>query len=275
MHAPEPPSPDARRELVLVATLLVGLARLVGEPQAFVVAGLLPLAVLLAGAGVFGGGPSTSRPYESLLIPAVLAGGAAAAIGLIPAGPWTVVALVALALVLDAVLALEARLLVQPGGTTDGDRARVLLAAVLVAFIAFTGIAALVPGGLIEPGGASAPGATTLSDGWLLMLVIDDALIALLLGYRVASSRYGSVADATRSAITYAIVVAIGAGGIRAVSLPRLVGPAVLPLVFYLWDALHGTAPARRREPRFLWETLLLAVLAVIVVAWNLSLRAG
>lgn len=273
MHTPEPPSPDARRELVLVATLLVGLARVVAGADVFVVAGLLPVAVLLAGASVFGGDASPSRPYESLLIPAVLAGGAAAAISLIPAGPWVVVGLVVLALTLDAILGLEARLLVQPGGTTDGDRARMLLAAVIVAFIAFTGIAALVPGGLIEPGGATAPGTTPLTESWLLVLVVDDALIALLLGYRVASSRYGSVADGTRSAITYAIVVAIGAGGIRAIGLPRLVGPAVLTLVFYLWDALHGTAPARRREPRFLWETLLLAVLAVVVVAWNLSLR--
>jgi hypothetical protein len=274
MHAPEPTSPDARRELVLVTTLLVGLARLLAGPEAFVIAGLLPVAVLLAGSSVFGGDASPSRPYESLLLPAVLASGGAAAIGLIPAGPWTLVALLGLAFVLDAVLGLEARLLVQPGGTTDGDRARVLLGAVLVAFVAFTGMASLVPGGLVEPAGASGPATTSLTQGWLLVLVIDDALIALLLGYRVASSRYGSVADAARSALTYAIIVAIGAGGVHAVGLPRLVGPAVLTLLFYLWDALHATAPARRREPRFLWETLLLAVMAVIVVAWNLSLRA-
>ena len=55
--------------------------------------------------------------------------------------------------------------------------------------------------------------------------------------------------------------------------MPRLLGPAVLTLVFYLWDALHGTAPARRREPRFLWELALLAVLGAVVVVWNLQLR--
>jgi hypothetical protein len=274
MHAPEPTSPDARRELVLVTTLLVALARMVAGPEAFVVVGLLPVVVLVGGSSVFGRDTSPSRPYESLLIPAVLAAGAAAAIGLVPGGPWTLIALLLLALVLDAVLGLEARLLVQPGGATDGDRARLLLAAVLVAFVAFTGIAALVPGGLAEPAGAPGPGTTvSLAQGWLLFLVVVDALIALALGYRVASSRYGSMADAARSSITYAIIVGIGAGGIRAVGLPRLVGPAVLTLLFYLWDALHATAPARRREPRFLWETVLLAVLAVVVVAWNLSLR--
>jgi hypothetical protein len=274
MHAPDPTSPAARRELVLVATILVGLARLVEQPDAFLVAGLLPVVILLAGVGVLGGDESATRPFEALLIPAVLTGGAAAAIHLVPAGLGLLVALGAFALLLDRVLDLELRLLAQASGTTDGDRSRVLLVAVIAAFVGFTGMAALVPGGLAEPGGPGAGGTTALSEGWLLVLVLDDALIALLLGYRVAAFRYGSAADAARSALTYAIVVAVAAGAVRAIEVPRLVGPAVLTLVLYLWDALHGTAPARRREPRFLWETLLLGLLAVVVVAWNLRLRA-
>lgn len=272
MHAPEPTSPAARRELVLAATILVGFARLVEQPDAFLVAGLLPVVVLLAGVGVFGG-ESANRPFEALLVPSVLTGGSGAAIHLVPAGLGLLVALGAFAVLLDRVMDLEMRLVAQASGTTDGDRARVLLLAVVVAFVAFTGMAALVPGGLAEPGGSAATGATALSEGWLLVLAIDDALIALLLGYRVAAFRYGSAADAARSALTYAIVVAVAAGAVRAVDLPRLVGPAVLTLVFYLWDAFHGTAPARRREPRFLWETLLLGLLAVVVVAWNVRLR--
>jgi hypothetical protein len=39
-------------------------------------------------------------------------------------------------------------------------------------------------------------------------------------------------------------------------------------------EATPARAPPPRREPRFLWETVLLAVLAVVVVAWNLRLRA-
>ena len=105
-------------------------------------------------------------------------------------------------------------------------------------------------------------------------MAVNDALVALLLGYRLALFRYGTVRDAARSAATSAIVVAVTAGAVRAVDLPLLVGPALLTLVFYLWDALHGSAPARRREPRFLWEALLLAALGVVVVLWNLRLRA-
>ena len=132
--------------------------------------------------------------------------------------------LAAFALLLDRILALEIRLLGQPKGTTDSDRARVLLAAVVTAFIAFTGVATLVPGGLAEPGGAAAGGGT-LSQGWLVVLAIDDALIALLLGYRLAVLRYGTAADAARSALTYAIVVAVAAGATRAIDVPAAARP--------------------------------------------------
>jgi hypothetical protein len=262
----------ARRELALVAVILVGLTRLVERPDAFLIAGLLPVVMLLAGAGVLGSA-ETGRPYEALLIPAVLTGGSAAAIHLVPVGPWLVVALGAFALLLDRVLALEIRLIGQATGPTDQDRSRVLMAAVASAFIAFTGVAALVPGGLAELGGTDA-GGQDLTAIWLVVLALDDALIALLLGYRVAIFRYGSAADAARSALTYAIVVAVAAGAVRAMDVPLLLGPAVLTLVFYLWDALHGTAPARRREPRFLWEVALLAALGALVVVWNLQLPA-
>jgi hypothetical protein len=257
----------ARRELVLVAVILVALTRAVEPEDAFLVAGLLPVVMLLAGMGVVGSNQAGVRPFEALLVPAVLTGGAAGAIHLVPIGLGLLPALVAFAFVLDRIIALEARLVAQVAGPTDADRSRVLFVAVVAAFIAFTGIAALVPGGLAEPGGAAS--GVSLSGGWLVVLAVDDALVALLLGYRVAVFRYGTAFDAARSALTYAIVIAVAAGAIRAVDLPRLVGPAVLTLVLYLWDALHGSAPARRREPRFLWETILLAVLGVVVVLWN------
>ncbi len=267
----DPDATLARRELVIVAVLLVAIARLVERPDAFLVAAIVPIAVLLAGAAVLRGDELPRRPFESLLVPAVLTAGAAAAIQLVPAGLGVVPALALFGFAFNRVLGLELRLLVQATGPTDADRARILAAAVLTAFVAFTGVATLVPGGLPEPG---APGTDqALTEGWLLVLGFADAAVALVLGFRVACVRYGSTRDALRSAFTYAIVIAIAAGAVRAMDVPRLVGPAALTLVFYLWDALHATAPARRREPRFLWETILLALMAVVVVAWNLRLR--
>ena len=261
----------ARRELVLVAVILVACTRLVEPADAFLISGLLPVVMLLAGIGVLGS-ERNRRPFENLLVPAVLTGGAGAAIHLVSPGLPMIPVLAVFALLLDRVLALEIRLLAQHTSPTESDRARVLMAAVLSAFIAFTGVATLVPGGLAEPGGAAAGGGT-LTLGWLLVLTIDDALVALLLGYRLAVLRYGSAADAARSAVTYAVVVAVAAGATRAIDTPRLLGPAILTLVFYLWDAVHGTAPARRRQPRFIWELILLVGLGAVVIAWNLQVN--
>jgi hypothetical protein len=260
----------ARRELVLVAVILVAFTRLVEPADAFLISGLLPVVMLLAGIGVLAS-ERNRRPFEHLLIPAVLTGGAGAAIHLVQPGLPMIPALGVFAIVLDRVLALEIRLLGQHTSPSESDRSRVLLTALLAAFVAFTGVATLVPDGLAEPGGATAGGGT-LALGWLVVLAFDVALIALLLGYRLAVMRYGSAADAARSALTYALVVAVTAGATRAIDTPRLLGPVVLTLVFYLWDALHGSAPARRRQPRFVLELVVLAVLGIVVVAWNLQL---
>ena len=267
----DPDTTLARRELVLVASVLVLFARLVDRPEAVIVALLLAVAVLVAGSSVLAADDTPGRPVESLLVPAVLTGGAGAAIHLVPAGLGLVPAIALFAIALDRILVLEIRLRSQATGTTDSDRTKILAAATVTAFVAFTGVATLVPGGLPEPGGSGSE--VALTEGWLVALAVADALVALVLGYRVASARYGSFRDAARSAVTYAIVIAVAAGALRAMDVPRLVGPAALTLVFYLWDALHATAPARRREPRFLWETILLAILAVVIVAWNLRLR--
>ena len=108
------------------------------------------------------------------------------------------------------------------------------------------------------------------------MLALDDALVALAARLpRSRRARYGTRRDAARSAVTYAIVIAIAAGAIRAIDLPRLVGPAVLTLVFYLWDALHGVgARSAAASPGSCGRRSCSWSLALVVVAWNLRLRA-
>jgi len=269
MQVAELTSSAGRRELVLVATLLVALAAVIDPADAFIVAGLLPVVIVLGGVGLLSGLESPARPYTSLLLPAVLTSGAAAAVHLVPVGLWLLVGLLGLAVVLDQMLALEIGILAQPKGVSDGDRARVLGAAVGTAFVAFTGVAAVVPGGMPEPTAAVTAGAGAMTQGGIVVLAVADAIAALVIGWRISSLRFGQPLEVARSAMTYALVIAIAAGLIRAIDLPRLVGPAVLTLVFYLWDAQHGSAPARRQERRFLIEMVLLAVLAVVVVAWN------
>ncbi len=269
MLALEPTPAVARHELVLAATLLVGLSTLVAPDDAFVLAALLPVAVLVAGLGVLRAAGAPSRPYAALLLPAVMTGSAAAAVHLVPAGPWLLVAVAAFAIVLDRVVELESRIVLQVSGDSESDRSEVLVAAVVTAFLAFTGVASLIPGGMPEPAGSPVAGTSAMTQGWLAALALADAAAALVIGWRISALRFGAPFQIVRSALTYALIAAISAGLIRAIDLPRLVGPAVLTLVFYLWDVQHASAPARRQERRFMWEMLLLAGLAIIVVAWN------
>ena len=269
----------ARRDLVLLAVVVVGLSRLLDGPLAWIVAAFLLGAVLLGTLAVLGtlDAPDAERgvPIESLILPAVGAAGCLGAIQLVPVGVWLLPALGATALLIDRAVVLEGRLVVSDVGLTEEERSSVLIAILVTGFIAFVGVGALVPGGLagaISPAGATGP-VTPLRPADLLVLASADALIAGLLGYRAASLRMLNLRDALWSAATYAVAIAITAAALRAMALPRLVGPALLTLAFYLWDAIHGASPARRRDPSWIWQTAVLVVLGILVAGWNLMIR--
>jgi hypothetical protein len=279
---PVDPTRSARRDLVLLGTALVGVSRLADGPLLWPVAILTLVAVAVGSLSVLvdadRAAESLGVPIESVLMPAVTVAGAIGALRLVPLGLGIVPAVALVAILLDRSLRIEARVLGQPHGPTADDRTAILVHAVIVAFIAFVGVAALVPGGLPEPSapaGAAIPTTDAgLSEGALLLLAAADALVAGLLGYRTSALRVATLRAALWSAATYAGAVAIGAAALRAMTIPRLIGPALLTLVFFLWDAFHGAPPSRRRDPRWIWQTALLIVLGGIVVAWNLGLRA-
>lgn len=279
--APADPTRSARRDLVLLGTALVAMSRMADGPLLWPVAILTLLAVAVGALSVLVDADRAVEaigvPIESVLMPAVTVAGAIGAIRLVPLGLGLVPAVALVAVMLDRSLRIEARVLGQPHGPTADDRTAILVQAVIVAFVAFVGVAALVPGGLPEPGGGeavpTAPG-DGLSEAALLLLAAADALVAGLLGYRASALRVATLRAALWSAATYAGAVAIGAAALRAMTIPRLIGPALLTLVFFLWDAFHGAPPSRRRDPRWIWQTALLVVLGGIVVAWNLGLRA-
>jgi hypothetical protein len=264
----------ARRDLTLLVVAIVGLTRLLDGPLTWVVAGLLLAMTLLGALQVLGqlDGPDAERgvPVESLILPAVAAIGCLGALDLLPIGIWLVPGLGATAFLVDRSLRLEERIVATDRSLTADDRSEILVATLLVAFIAFTGAATLVPGGLA--GGIGEP-VVPLGLGDLALLAAADALVAGLLGYRAAALRVTNARDALWSAATYAIAIAIGAAAIRAMAIPRLIGPALLTLAFYLWDAFHGAAPSRRRDPRWIWQTGLLLALGVVVIGWNLLVR--
>jgi hypothetical protein len=263
---------DGRRDLVLLATAVVGLTRLADGPLLWLAAGLVLVGVLVGALGVLGEGEPRGVPIESLLLPATAALAGVFGLRLLPVGPVVLAGLAVVAVLIDRSVALEQRLEALPTPPSTEDRTRVVGLAVGIAFLAFAGIAATVPGGLVTGGTVLGPPGGALVGSDLALLAGADAAVAFLLGYRVAALRVTTVRDAAWSALTYAIVVAIGAGAVRALAVPRLLGPALLTLVFFLWDALHGTAPTRRRDPRWLWEIGLLVALAIVVVALNTRL---
>ena len=263
---------SARRDLALVAVTVVGLSRLLEPPLIWVAAGALLGAMLLGTLQVLHDEAAPVQrwfgvPIESVILPSVAAVACLGAIRLVPFGLWLVPALGVTYFIVMRTLALETRINRGQTGLSSDDRTSLLVTLLLVAFLAFTGVAAMVPGGLALSGGA-------LSETNLVVLAAGDALVAFLLGYRVASLRVTDVRDALWSAWSYAAAIAIGAAALRAMELTRLVGPALLTLAFYLWDAYIGTAPRRRRNRRWAGQFGLLAAFGLVVVAWNLLLRA-
>jgi hypothetical protein len=264
----------AHRDLSLVAVTLVALSRLVEPPLVWLVAAILLAAILLGALQVLADEASPAEAaagvaVEALILPAVAAVACLGAIRLVPVGLWLAPALAVTWLLVRRTLALEARIHHARTGLSADDRTAVLVTILVIAFIGFTGVAAMVPGGLVQPQGGSGP----LPETNLLVLAAGDGIIAGLLGYRAVALRIGNLVDALWSAATYHAAIAIAAAALRAMEIPRLIGPALLTLAFYLWDALAGTQPARRRELRWIWQTGLLAALGVVVTAWNLLLR--
>ena len=265
-----------RNDLALAAVTIVGLSRLIEPPGVWLVAIFLLGAMLLGALQVLGDetaradGAGLGVPIESLILPAVAAVACVGAIRLVPFGLWLAPALLLVGIVVARTLALEGRLLISHEDPGAEGRTEVLATILVVAFIGFAGVAASVPAGLVQPGTTDGP----LPESDLLTLVLGDATIAFLLGYRAAALRLTTLRDALWSAATYAAAIAIGAAALRAMEIPRLMGPALLTLAFYLWDAFHAASPARRRDARWIWQTALLGGLGIVVVAWNMLLRA-
>ena len=267
-----------RRELVLMASTVIALSRLLEGPVEWLVAALLAASVVTGSLWLFGEGHPRGIGVESTILPALAAVASIGVLRIVPDGLPILVAVALVALLLDRTLALELHLLRRSGPASADDRTSILALAVLVSFLAFIGAAALVQGGLVEPGGggvdpAAGRGTSPLSDSALIVLAVTDALVGGLLGFRLSVLRERTRRGALWSAGTYAAVVAIAAGAIRAVALPRLLGPAIVTLVFFLWDAIRGSPPDQRRDPRWIWQTALLGILGIAVIAWNVALR--
>lgn len=261
-----------RRELILISLVVAGMGRLVEPPGAWVVALFLVALLALGSRRAIGDvGPVGPTAPESAVMAGVAGFGIFGALHLVPVGLLLLPALAAGGFVLQSVLVLEMHLATRPNGPTPADRSGVVGFSLLLAFIAFTGVAALVPGGMVFSIDAASREPLTLEP--LLTLVIADAAVAAFLGYRMTTMRTVQPGVAIGVGLGYGFAIAIASGFLRAVALPRLLGPAILTLFLFLWESIVGTAPGARRNRRFFWEIALLVVLALAVTVWNLAIE--
>jgi hypothetical protein len=259
-----------RRDLTVITVVVVAFSRAADGPMLWFLGALLFGAVVLGWLQVIGEGEPRGVPVESLLLPGAATLAAVGGVRLVPLGPALIPAALLLGLLLDRCLALEARLVRARSGPTDDDRTELMVLVLLTAFVGFAGAASMLPGGLVEPIGETIP----TDPLEVLGLALTDAGLAAVLGYRVAALGHPSVRRALMAAATSAAIIALAAGALRALDVPRLIGPAALTVVLFLWMSIEASRPSTRRDPRWIWELVLLALLGVVVVALNLRLAS-
>ena len=255
------------RALVVSAVAVVVLSRVV-EGTSEGAATALGVVAILAALGMFS---AFAGSLESGLVPGVLVG-VLVLVGHLLAIDWPFVGFVVVAaFAIDQAIAIERATAI--AGAPASERWRIAVLALLCAFAGFAGIAGLLPGALGGTGaGFDLPG-SPLDETAVLLLAGGDALVAGLLGLRLARLGPSSRREAALSAASYAGAIAIGAGLLRAITIPPLLGPPLLAVLFYLWDVFHATTPSIRHDPRWRWQVGLLVVLGAVVIGWNLQLR--
>ncbi|HET7181553.1 MAG TPA: hypothetical protein VFI15_04905, partial [Candidatus Limnocylindrales bacterium] len=263
------------RDLAVTVGVVVALARFAPDSFAWPIALVLLAGVVLGALQIVAeASPSAATagvPVESLILPGAASLAALGAVRLIPIGIALAPAIVLAGGLVGLAMVTELRIARASGPPSSADRTAVLIEVLVIGFLGFAGVASLVPGGLPVPGqGGGAIGADGIA---VLAQAGGDAIIGFLLAYRVAALRSSNLRDVAWFGVTGAAVVAIAAVALRSIEIPRILGPALLVLVFFLWDAIHSGGAVRRRDPLRRWETLALVVLAIVVIGWSAGIR--
>ena len=263
------------RDLSIAVGVIIALSRFAPDGLVWPIAIVLLAGVILGSLQVIGeADPAAEKgglAIEALLLPGAAALAALGAIRLVPIGVVLAPVFILAGGLVGLTIVTELRIARASGPPSSADRTAVLIEVLLVGFFGFAGVAVLVPGGLptLDLPGQAAP--SSALD--VIAQAGGDGVIALLLGYRVAALRSSNFRDVAWFGITGAAVVAVAAVALRSIEIPRILGPALLVLVFFLWDAIHVGTPSRRRDPWRRWETAALALLAVVVIGWSLGIR--
>lgn len=257
---------NTRRELAALATALVIASRPLEGDLVWLVGVLVLAAVVLGGLQALDLGEPRGVAIESVITPAVAAAASVGAIRLVPVGLLLIPAVALVFILIDRALAVEATLITRPADPPPEDRNALTAVVLTSAFLAFAGAA-----GVVVP--AADQGAGAVSEIGLLALVVADAIVAGLIGFRLALLDSPSLGDAAWGAVTFGAIAGIGAAAFRAIALPLLVGPAFLTLLLYLWSLYMRRPQALGGERRRIAEAGVLVVLGFLVAGWNVLLH--
>ncbi len=265
-------TPVVRLAVLVVSIALAG--RLATTPTVWLVAALAGAATLSGTAWIVATSGSVGiRTFERRprlvagLVPAVAAAGATLALHAFAPRIELIVAAMAVGLIAGWSIRTERRLAVARTAPVDEDVALVVGLGLAASFVAFLGVGTVVPGGLAPAGSAPIP----LPD--LATVAGADALVAAAVALRLARLRAAGRRNAALAALSAAAIVAVAATALRGLAIPLVLGPALLTLVFFLWDALTGSGATGRRTVRWGLEILVLAALGAAVTLLNLRVR--
>ncbi|MGI8703660.1 MAG: hypothetical protein ACR2JZ_04005 [Candidatus Limnocylindrales bacterium] len=259
--------------LVMLVTLSAGLLGLLNGAAFWAGAVLLVAVTAFGSLSFLATLDPRGVPVESLATPAAAALSVMGLTHIAGPGLLGMALLVPGALLVASTLEVETGLVGSASEAHARRRGQLVPLMVLLAFLAFTTVSSVVYGALDDKAGTSGPASLSLDEGRLLLLVGIDALVAFALGYRLAGARSASVLGAARAGGTFAVVIGVAAALTRAIALPRILGPALLAAVFYLWSAYRSASGVERRSAAWLWEYAVLAGAAALAVAWTLLLR--
>jgi hypothetical protein len=145
----------------------------------------------------------------------------------------------------------------------------VRMACLAMAFVAFTAVGGILPGGLAV--GGPAPDDRLLAATFAL-----DGLLGGALGYRIAAitrpSRYDRIVRIL-AFVQYGLPAAVVGVALRSIGLPRLFAPALLTLLVYMVTVLRDSPEPVLMNRRLLQELVVLGAVGLIAAAWGLLVR--
>jgi hypothetical protein len=267
---------NGARELGLVIGTLALLVHFLDGVALWVITALIVATAVAGSLHLLGESRPWRVPLDRLTLPALAAFAAAGLAHLVNPVPWLALVFVGAWIVVALVVAVqtlpatgtEKEAEASAAGETAGHPRPLAarIATLGVAFLAFSAVGGFVPGGL--PSDSATPATSVVAS-----TALYDLLIGGLVGFVMAALRPHRRRDVVLAFVLYAAILGATGAALRYVDMPRLLGPAILTLVAYLFTIFRDSAEPIWRSSRLIGEALVLAVAGCAVIVLGLLMR--